>query len=256
MKKYKGYLFDLDGTMYKGTELIAEARDFVVKLKEKNLPYLFVTNNSSRTPEQVAAKLRDFGIPAEGPQVFTTSQATANFLVEKKENATAYVIGEEGIQQALIEKGFTLQDENPDFVVVGIDRSISYEKLTKACLGVRNGATFVSTNGDIAIPTERGLLPGNGSLTSVVTVSTETQPIFIGKPEKIIMEQALEVIGTPRSETLMIGDNYHTDIMAGMNAGIDTLLVHTGVTTPEHLTTFEQQPTHVAHSLLEWMESI
>ncbi|WP_175990466.1 TIGR01457 family HAD-type hydrolase [Bacillus sp. Marseille-Q1617] len=252
MKQYKGYLIDLDGTMYRGKEVINEAGDFVRRLKEKGLPYLFVTNNSSRRPEQVAEKLKAFGISAEKEQVFTTSMATAQFIADKKPGSTAYVIGEEGIRSALEEKGITLQDESPDFVVVGIDRGINYEKLALACLGVRNGATFISTNGDIAIPTERGLLPGNGSLTSVVTVSTQTQPIFIGKPESIIMEQALEVLGVAKEDTLMVGDNYDTDIKAGMNAGLDTLLVHTGVTTKEILKQMEQQPTYTINTLDEW----
>jgi 4-nitrophenyl phosphatase len=256
MKKYKGYLIDLDGTMYKGTELIQEARDFVMALKEQNIPYLFVTNNSTRTPGQVAEKLEKFGIPAGEEQVFTTSQATANYLYERKPNGSVYVIGEEGIQQAVQGKGFTLKDENPDFVVVGLDRSVTYEKFAKACLAVRSGAMFVSTNGDIALPTERGLLPGNGSLTSVITVSTQIKPVFIGKPESIIMEQALEVLGTAKEETLMVGDNYDTDIMAGMNAGMDTLLVHTGVTTKELLTGYEKQPTYVVDSLEEWIPHI
>jgi 4-nitrophenyl phosphatase len=256
MKKYKGYLIDLDGTMYRGTECIAEARDFVKELHKRDIPYLFVTNNSSRTPEQVAKKLENFGIPATKEQVFTTSQATANYIFERKPNASVYVIGEEGIRTALEEKGFTFAKENAEFVVMGIDRSINYEKLAIACLAVRNGAIFISTNGDIAIPTERGLLPGNGSLTSVVAVSTQVSPIFIGKPEKIIMEQALKVLGVPREDTLMIGDYYDTDIMAGMNAGIDTLLVHTGVTTKELLKQYEKQPTYVVDSLKEWMERI
>lgn len=252
MKQYKGYLIDLDGTMYRGKEVINEAGDFVRRLKEKGLPYLFVTNNSSRRPEQVAEKLKAFGISAEKEQVFTTSMATAQFIADRKPGSTAYVIGEEGIRSALEEKGITLQDESPDFVVVGIDRGINYEKLALACLGVRNGATFISTNGDIAIPTERGLLPGNGSLTSVVTVSTQTQPIFIGKPESIIMEQALEVLGVAKEDTLMVGDNYDTDIKAGMNAGLDTLLVHTGVTTKEILKQMEKQPTYTINTLDEW----
>ncbi|MFT4412948.1 TIGR01457 family HAD-type hydrolase [Fredinandcohnia humi] len=256
MKRYKGYLIDLDGTMYRGTERIQEACDFVNALHQKQIPYLFVTNNSSRTPEQVAAKLRDFDIPATEEQVFTTSQATANFMFEKKQHATVYVIGEEGIRQALVEKGFVIQDDNPDFVVVGIDRSITYEKLALACIAVRNGATFISTNGDIAIPTERGLLPGNGSLTSVVSVSTTVQPIFIGKPEKIIMEQAQKKLGISKEDTLMIGDYYDTDIMAGMNAGVDTLLVHTGVTTAELLKGYDRQPTYAIDSLKEWIEKI
>lgn len=252
MKQYKGYLIDLDGTMYRGTEVIQEAADFVNKLNERGIPYLFVTNNSSRTPAQVAEKLCDFGVKATEEQVFTTSLATANYIYEKNKEASVYVIGEEGLMTAMKEKGFPFANEHADYVVMGIDREISYEKLAIACLAVRNGAVFISTNADIALPTERGLLPGNGSLTSVISVSTQTQPIFIGKPESIIMEQALQVIGTKKEETLMIGDYYDTDIMAGMNAGLDTLLVHTGVTTKELLKGYEKQPTFVLDSLDQW----
>lgn len=252
MKRYKGYLIDLDGTMYRGSEEIAEAAGFIGKLREKQIPYLFVTNNSSRTPQQVAEKLRQFGIEAEDKQVFTTSMATANFIAERKANATIFVIGEEGIQTALLEKGLEIVEENPEFVVVGIDRSINYEKLTKACLAVRNGATFISTNADIALPTERGLQPGNGAITSVITVSTREQPIFIGKPESVIVEQALKVLGIPKDEVIMVGDNYDTDILAGMNADMDTLLVHTGVTTKELLKQYKKQPTYVVDTLEDW----
>jgi 4-nitrophenyl phosphatase len=238
--------------MYRGTEKIAEAVDFVNKLYDKKIPYLFVTNNSSRTPEQVARKLQDFQIPATEEQVFTTSQATANYIHSINQNATIYVIGEEGIRIALAEKGFQTASEDAEYVVVGIDREISYEKLAVACLAVRNGATFISTNGDIAIPTERGLLPGNGSLTSVISVSTQVKPIFIGKPESIIMEQALKVLGTNKEETIMVGDYYDTDILAGINAGLDTLLVHTGVTTKGHLKNYQIQPTYTVDSLSDW----
>ncbi|WP_273853322.1 TIGR01457 family HAD-type hydrolase [Guptibacillus spartinae] len=252
MKNYKGYLIDLDGTMYRGTEKIHEAVEFVKRLKEANLPYLFVTNNSSKRKEQVSEKLEDFGVPCTPDHVFTTSMATASYISNEKNDATVYVIGEEGIRDALTDVGLTIQDDNPDYVVVGIDRSITYEKFAKACIAVRNGATFISTNGDIAIPTERGLLPGNGSLTSVVSVSTEVDPIFIGKPEPIIMEQALAQLGTAKQETLMVGDNYRTDILAGINAGLDTLLVHTGVTTKEHLESVEKLPTYTVETLDEW----
>lgn len=252
MKHYKGYLIDLDGTIYRGTEKIEEAGAFIEGLVQRKIPYLFVTNNSSRTPEQVAEKLRAFGIEARDEQVFTTSMATANFIAERKSDSTAYVVGEEGIIAALEAKGIHLTDEKPDFVVMGIDRGINYEKLTKACLAVRNGAFFISTNADIALPTERGFLPGNGSITSVVTVSTGVQPVFIGKPESIIVEQALKVLGISKDETIMVGDNYDTDILAGINAGMDTLLVHTGVTTKEHLTNYQVKPTHVLDSLDQW----
>jgi 4-nitrophenyl phosphatase len=152
----------------------------------------------------------------------------------------------------MAEKGFKEADEDADFVVTGIDREITYEKLAVACLAVRNGARFVSTNGDIALPTERGLLPGNGAFTSLIAVSTQTKPLFIGKPESIIMEQALQVLGTGKNETLMVGDNYDTDILAGMRAGLDTLLVHTGVTTKELLEGYEQKPTYTIDTLDQW----
>ncbi|MFD4930703.1 TIGR01457 family HAD-type hydrolase [Peribacillus butanolivorans] len=252
MKSYKGYLIDLDGTMYRGTEQIAEAAGFINELRKRDIPYLFVTNNSSRTPAQVADKLRSLGISTEDDQVFTTSMATANYIAEQKEDASVYVVGEEGIIEALKEKGMNLVDESPDFLVMGIDRGVNYEKLSKACLAVRNGAVFISTNGDIAIPTEQGLLPGNGALTSVVSVSTQVQPIFIGKPESVIVEQALRVLGVPKEETIMVGDNYDTDILAGLNAGIDTLLVHTGVTTKKRLEQYEKQPTYVVDTLDLW----
>lgn len=252
MKAYKGYLIDLDGTMYRGTEPIPEAVEFVKKLKAKGTPYLFVTNNSSKTQEQVAAHLQNFDVPAEPEQVFTTSLATAAVISREMPEASAYVIGGDGIRQALTEKGITIKDENPDYVIVGLDREITYEKLALGCLAVRNGAKFISTNGDIAIPTERGLLPGNGSLTSVITVSTQTQPLFIGKPEAVIMEQALNVLGLPKEDVVMVGDNYDTDIKAGFNTGMDTLMVHTGVSPKSLLAEKELQPTYSIDSLAEW----
>ncbi|RLL46500.1 TIGR01457 family HAD-type hydrolase [Oceanobacillus piezotolerans] len=257
MKSYKGYLIDLDGTMYLGARPIDAAADFVQTLVDQEIPYLFVTNNSSKKAEDVAEHLNEMGIMANPNQVITTSIATANYIKKQNENARIFVIGEEGIHHALGAEGLTLVDgEDADYVVMGIDRQISYEKLTKACLNVRNGAAFISTNGDVAIPTERGLLPGNGSLTSVVTVSTGVAPIFIGKPEAIIMEEALAVLGLSKQEVLMVGDNYYTDIKAGMNAGLDTLMVLTGVTPFEEMEMLEEKPTHFVHSLKDWIPNI
>ncbi|WP_041091037.1 TIGR01457 family HAD-type hydrolase [Jeotgalibacillus soli] len=252
MKDYKGYLIDLDGTIYRGSEKIEEAVHFVQQLNAKGIPYLFVTNNSSKTPEQVAEHLKGFDVPATKDQVFSSAMATAAYIADEKEGASVYMIGGDGLKLALQEKGMTIITESPDYVVVGLDREITYEKLAFACLAVRGGAKFISTNGDIALPTERGFLPGNGSLTSVITVSTETNPVFIGKPEAIIMEQALAVLGLPKEDVIMVGDYYDTDIMAGINVGMDTLMVHTGVTTPEALRDKTIQPTYAIHSLAEW----
>lgn len=252
LKRYEGYLIDLDGTMYRGIEKIDGASRFVKRLVENKIPYLFVTNNSSQTPEEVAAKLVTMDIPATKEQVFTSSLATANLIRNEKADAKVYMIGEEGLQTALQNAGLELVEDNPDYVVIGIDRKINYEKLSKACLAVRAGAKFISTNGDIAIPTERGLLPGNGSLTAVVQVSTGVSPLFVGKPERVIIDQALNVLGTPLDRTVMVGDNYDTDIMAGIHAGMDTIIVHTGITSKEQLREKEIQPTYSIDTLDDW----
>ncbi|KGL37490.1 HAD family hydrolase [Listeria newyorkensis] len=253
MVKYDGYLIDLDGTMYLGSEPIPEAQGFIEKLDQAHIPYLYVTNNSSKTPEQVAATLRKFDIPATTNQVFTTSQATVQFMLEQADRKkTVYLIGEEGVRHEIEKAGFELTAENPDFVVMGIDRDINYEKLATATMAVRAGAMFISTNGDAAIPTERGLLPGNGSITSVVAIATGMKPIFIGKPEAIIMEQAIAKLGVKKERVIMVGDNYETDILAGIRYGIDTLIVHTGFTSPEQLATKEVQPIHRVMKLSEW----
>ncbi|WP_059173591.1 TIGR01457 family HAD-type hydrolase [Bacillus sp. FJAT-27445] len=253
MKQYKGYMIDLDGTMYRGAERIDAASDFIKRLLKKGIPYLFVTNNSTRTPAQVAEKLRSFDIPANNEQVFTSSLATASFIADQKHGASVYMIGEEGLRDALQAKGLVPAGEDADYVVVGLDSKLTYEKLAGACLAIRNGAHFFSTNGDLAVPTERGMLPANGAITAAISASTGVMPTFIGKPESIIMEQALKVLGTKKDETIMVGDYYDTDILAGMNAGLDTLLVHTGVTSSELLANYEKKPTYSISSLDEWV---
>ncbi|MBB6453442.1 4-nitrophenyl phosphatase [Salirhabdus euzebyi] len=256
MKSYKGYLIDLDGTMYLGPEPIPYAKEFIEALKEQDIPHLFVTNNSSKRPDQIVNHLLNMNIPATEKQIFTTSMATASYIVGQHSKAKVYAIGEVGLIDALSDVNIELVDEKADYVVIGIDRDITYEKLAKGCLNIRSGATFLSTNGDIAIPTERGFLPGNGSLTSVLEVSTGEKPLYIGKPEPIIMELALQELGLKKEEALMVGDNYKTDIMAGIGAGMDTLLVHTGITSEKDLKQFNPQPTYTAKTLNEWIPNI
>nr|WP_286314133.1 TIGR01457 family HAD-type hydrolase [Mammaliicoccus lentus] len=255
MKDYKGYLIDLDGTMYKGSQVIEGAIEFIDYLNKEDKDYLFVTNNSSKTPEEVAEKLNEIGFHTSSEHVITTAMATAGYISEESPSATVYMVGGTGLRKSLNDAGLIVKDdEHVDYVVMGLDEEITYEKLTVACLAVRNGAKFISTNKDVSIPKERGFLPGNGSLTSVVSVSTGQIPIFIGKPETIIMEQALEKIGHAKEECIMIGDLYDTDILAGINSGIDTLHVHTGVTTFEEIQRKEVLPTYSIKNLLEIIE--
>ncbi|UOQ46045.1 TIGR01457 family HAD-type hydrolase [Halobacillus salinarum] len=253
MKNYQAYFIDLDGTMYRGTERVEGAAEFVQYLRKHQLPLLFLTNNSSRKQEQVAAKLMDMGIEAYPEDVFTTSMATASYIARHHANAKVFAVGEEGLVQALQDQGLELVDAGADYVVIGIDREISYEKLSKACLNVREGAALLSTNGDVAIPTERGMLPGNGAFTSVVSVSTGVEAVFIGKPHAEIMEQALAKMNLSKDEVLMIGDNYDTDILAGINAEMDTLMVETGVHRFEEISAYPKQPTYKVKTLQEWL---
>ncbi|MEC2071131.1 TIGR01457 family HAD-type hydrolase [Alkalihalophilus marmarensis] len=252
MKAYKGFLIDLDGTMYRGTEPIPEAIDFVKRIEQMGYPYLFVTNNSTKTPREAAGILQNMGVPATSEHIFTTSMAAAGVIKDLKPNAKVLMVGENGLKQSLLDEGHELVDVDPDYVVMGLDREITYEKLAKAALAVRSGATFIATNGDRALPTEKGLMPGAGSLISVITTSTGVKPTFIGKPEPIMIEQALEKIGVKKEEALMIGDNYDTDILAGINADVDTLMVLTGVSNEEHLKDVDDKPTYVIPSLSEW----
>lgn len=252
MKRYQAYLIDLDGTMYRGEEVIPEAIIFIKNLNEKGIPHLFVTNNSAKTPKEVAAKLKAMNIVAEAKDIFTSSMATAKFMEKQDLPKTVYPIGEDGLITALTKTGFQITEHKPAFVVVGLDRFLTYEKLALAAVAIRNGAVFISTNADAAIPTERGLLPGNGAITALVATATETKPIFIGKPEKVIMEQALMTLGVEKEQAVMIGDNYETDILAGIKLGMDTAIVHTGFTTKEALKTKPQQPTYSIDTLADW----
>ncbi|GEK88175.1 4-nitrophenyl phosphatase [Alkalibacterium putridalgicola] len=250
--KYRGYFIDLDGTMYKGTEPIKEAPYFVKKLKNSKIPYLFLTNNSTSTPEEVADRLnKTFNIPAKAENIYTSALATADYVKALKGNRV-YVVGEDGLRQALTDVGCELVDEDIDHVVVGLDRHLTYDKCEVASLAIQKGATFVATNKDTNIPTERGMSPGAGSVIAMIERASHTKPIFVGKPEKIMMASALDKLNLSKKEVLMVGDNYETDIMAGINSQIDTLLVLTGFTKKEDLEYLEIQPTYVINTLDEW----
>ncbi|MFD3244821.1 TIGR01457 family HAD-type hydrolase [Staphylococcus simulans] len=257
MKQYKGYLIDLDGTMYKGADEIDGAKQFIDYLNQHDIPHLYVTNNSTKVPEDVVKKLAGFGIEATPEEVVTSALATAHYIKQENAQASIYVIGEGGLRQALLNQGLTLIDDtHVDYVVVGLDTKVDYDKFSQGTLGVRNGAKFISTNQDISIPNERGFLPGNGAITSVITTSTKVQPTFIGKPQPIIMDMAMDVINLPKEEVAMVGDLYETDIMSGINAGIDTIHVQTGVTSKEELAEKDQQPTYTFKDLNEVIKDL
>lgn len=250
---YKGYLIDLDGTIYLGKAPIEAGKRFIDRLQNAEIPFMFVTNNTTKTPETVAARLKhEFDIHVSSDVVYTATLATIDFMNEQKKPKTAYVVGETGLKDAIIQAGYTIEETAPSFVVVGLDSNVTYDQLATAVLAIQQGACFIGTNPDKNIPTEKGLMPGAGALISFVETATQTKPIFIGKPEAIIMEKALAKLGCRKAEAIMVGDNYETDIRAGLNNGIDTLLVLSGFTPKSAVSTLPQAPTYVVDSLDEW----
>ena len=254
---YAGYLIDLDGTVYRGRDRMPEAKDFIERLQAKQIPFMFLTNNTTKSPAAVIQNLADnHDIHATVDQVYTPSLATARYLLNLNggtaNGKTVYVIGELGLKQALSDAGFRTNEFNPDYVVVGLDYDVTYHKFELATLAIKRGALFIGTNADTNLPNERGLVPGAGSVIAMVERATQQSALYIGKPEKIIMEMALEQFGLTKEQVVMVGDNYNTDIKAGLNAGMDTLLVYTGVSTPEDVAKEALQPTHIINDLTEW----
>ncbi|HER5544146.1 TIGR01457 family HAD-type hydrolase [Streptococcus pyogenes] len=250
---YKGYLIDLDGTIYQGKNRIPAGERFIKRLQERGIPYLLVTNNTTRTPEMVRSMLSNqFNVETGIETIYTATMATVDYMNDMNRGKTAYVIGETGLKSAIAAAGYVEELENPAYVVVGLDSQVTYEMLAIATLAIQKGALFIGTNPDLNIPTERGLMPGAGALNALLEAATRVKPVFIGKPNAIIMNKSLEVLGIQRSEAVMVGDNYLTDIMAGIQNDIATILVTTGFTRPEEVPTLPIQPDHVLSSLDEW----
>ncbi|HEQ4525260.1 TPA: TIGR01457 family HAD-type hydrolase [Streptococcus pyogenes] len=250
---YKGYLIDLDGTIYQGKNRIPAGERFIKRLQERGIPYLLVTNNTTRTPEMVQSMLANqFNVETGIETIYTATMATVDYMNDMNRGKTAYVIGETGLKSAIAAAGYVEELENPAYVVVGLDSQVTYETLAIATLALQKGALFIGTNPDLNIPTERGLMPGAGALNALLEAATRVKPVFIGKPNAIIMNKSLEVLGIQRSEAVMVGDNYLTDIMAGIQNDIATILVTTGFTRPEEVPTLPIQPDHVLSSLDEW----
>ena len=193
-----------------------------------------------------------FNVETPIETIYTATLATVDYLNDKNLGKKVYVIGDVGLKQAIAEAGYVEDTDNPDYVVVGLDWEVDYEKLSIATLAIQKGAHFVGTNPDLNIPTERGLMPGAGSIITLIEVATRVKPVYIGKPNAIIMEKAVEHLGLPRQEVIMVGDNYLTDIRAGIDNGIPTLLVTTGFTKPEEVPGLPIQPDYVLSSLAEW----
>lgn len=250
VKQYKLYLIDLDGTIYNGDKKIKYAKEFVDYLNTNNIDYLFLTNNSTRQPKEVAEHLKKFDIDTSEEHVFTSSDATKIYL-KGKGYKNLYVIGESGLKNTLSSFNQKENEDCVDAVVVGLDRKLSYDKLTIATRAILKGAELIGTNPDTLLPTANGFMPSNGGQVKYLEYATSTPANFIGKPSKIIMESAINLFSYGKDEIVMIGDNYDTDIMAGINGGIDTIHVQTGVTSVEDLESKAHKPTYSIKNLFE-----
>lgn len=253
-KAYKGYLIDLDGTVYNGNEPILTARIFVEKLQEKNIPFLFLTNNATKEPEDVVNFLKETcDIHTNKNHVYTSGMAAIDYVKRNHPAARTLVIGETALIKQAKEAGLILTEEDVEVVIQALDRDATYKKLMNASMAIRKGAEFIVTNTDSNLPTEIGFVPGSGALTAFLKASTQIEPTIIGKPHAPIMEGALQMMGLEKDEVVMIGDNYHTDILAGIHFGLDTVLTLTGFTQRVDLESKQEKPTYIIEDLSEWL---
>lgn len=256
MKDYRLFLIDLDGTVYRGKNTVESGVRFVHRLIEQKRDYLFLTNNTTRTPQMIVDKLKGHGIDTDIKHVYTPSMATASYILNQNINRQTkiglYIIGQIGLWSELLKHPeFELNEENPDYVIVGMDTDLTYHKVRVASRAIRRGATFIGTNADMNLPAEDELIPGNGSQCAFVAAASGVEPLYIGKPESIIVNMALEKMGYSKRDALIVGDNYDTDIKAGFNSDVDQLLTLTGITQKEDLQN-KRQPTVLVNSLDEF----
>ncbi|MCC7105777.1 MAG: HAD family hydrolase [Chloroflexi bacterium] len=249
----RGFLVDLDGVVYRGSEVVPGAPEFFHFLQERQIPRLMITNNSTRTPAQFAERLRGMGVPIQAEEVLTSAEAAAGYLAEQlPAGARVLVIGEEGLIHAVASRGFVVSSrDNADCVVVGLDRAFDYGKLKAAMRAIMNGAAFVGTNPDTSLPTEEGPLPGAGALQAAISTASSRAPLIIGKPEPTMLQVGARRLGLRPEQVAVIGDRLDTDVVGGRRAGMTTVLVLTGIAQRADLGLFSVQPDYIVEDLFD-----
>jgi NagD protein len=251
-----GYLIDMDGVLYRGPQLIPGADAFVLQLRERDIPFRLLTNNSQRTRRDVAAKLDRMGIDVEEAHVFTSAMATARFLAQQKPQGTAFVIGEGGLLTALHQNGYAVVDHDPDYVVVGEGRTFNLELVEAAVRMILGGAKLIATNLDPNCPTQHGLRPGCGAMVAMLEMATGVKAFSVGKPSPVMMRAARKELGLSTDEAVMIGDTMETDILGGVQLGYHTVLVLSGGTREADLPRYAYRPDVVVDSLAEFAAAL
>jgi NagD protein len=245
----ESWLMDMDGVLVREEQAVPGADRFIARLRERGTPFLVLTNNSIYTRRDLAARLEASGLQIPEDAIWTSALATADFLHDQRPNGSAFVIGESGLTTALHAAGYTMTDRDPDYVVLGETRTYSFERITAAIRLIDRGARFIATNPDPTGPSREGALPATGSVAALISRATGVEPYFVGKPNPLMMRSALNAIGAHSETTAMIGDRMDTDIVAGQEAGLHTILVLTGVTGREEAERFPYLPSEILDSI-------
>jgi len=245
------YLIDMDGVLIHGKKMIPGANEFIQRLKDKGKKFLVTTNNPNFTPGDLAHRLQTIGLKIESNQIFTSAMATANFVSSQKPSGKAFVIGESGLTEALHKANYILTDIEPDYVILGETENYSFPRITKAIDLILKGAIFVATNPDPTGPSEKGVVPACGAMAALIEKATGKSPFFTGKPNPLMMRSALNYLGVHSENTTMIGDRMDTDMVAGIESGMKTILVLTGISKMEDIGQYPYRPHSISNSVAD-----
>jgi NagD protein len=255
-REIHSWLMDMDGVLVHEEDALPGAQAFIERLKELERPFLVLTNNSIYTRRDLAARLRASGLEVPEESIWTSALATAGFLEDQRPNGTAFAIGEAGLTTALYQAGYTLTERNPDYVVIGETRTYSFERITQAIRLVVNGSKLIATNPDPTGPTPDGPVPATGSVAALITRATGVEPYYVGKPNPLMMRSALNAIEAHSETTAMVGDRMDTDIVSGLEAGLETVLVLTGVSTRESAERHPYTPSRIVDSIADLVDEL
>ena len=253
-REIHAWLMDMDGVLVREEQPIPGASEFLARLQEREIPFLVLTNNSMYTRRDLAARLMASGLVVPEESIWTSALATARFLESQRPGGTAFVVGEAGLTTALHQAGYTLTERDPDYVLLGETRTYSFERITRAIRLVDQGARFIATNPDVTGPSPDGALPATGAVAALISRATGVDPYYVGKPNPLMMRSALNAIDAHSETTAMIGDRMDTDIVAGLEAGLETILVLTGVTTLSDTERYPYRPSRIVESVADLLE--
>jgi NagD protein len=250
------WLMDMDGVLVREENVIPGADRFIARLSELGRPFLVLTNNSTYTRRDLAARLRLSGLEVPEEAIWTSALATARFLEDQRPGGTAFVIGEAGLTTALYQSGYTLTERDPDYVVLGETRTYSFERITQAIRLIERGSRFIATNPDPTGPSPDGPLPATGSVAALISRATGVAPYFVGKPNPLMMRSALNAIEAHSETAAMVGDRMDTDIVAGLEAGMEAILVLTGISTRKTAERFPYRPARIVESIADLVDEL